>query len=65
MCSPEKPTALTRYPQTNWAVIEVNDGETEEEAWRRYLATNPGCANTHIKIFNYPAKVPLKTEGTP
>lgn len=64
MCGMEKPTALTKYFETKLAVIEVNDGETEEEAWRRYLATHPGYANTHIKIFHYPAKVcPGKAKG--
>jgi hypothetical protein len=60
----EKPTALTKYFETKLAVIEVKEGETEEEAWRRYLATHPGYANTHIKIFQYPAKAcPSKAKG--
>lgn len=64
MCFMQKPTALTKYFETKLAVIEVNEGETEEEAWRRYLATHPGHAKTHIKIFHYPAKVSLsKAKG--
>ena len=64
MAGMEKPTALTKYFETKLAVIEVKEGETEEEAWRRYLATHPGYANTHIKIFHYPAKVSLsKAKG--
>jgi hypothetical protein len=51
----DKSTALTRYFQTKLAVIEVKEGETQEEAWRRYLTTNPEYANSHIKIFHYPA----------
>ncbi|MFW6123327.1 MAG: hypothetical protein ACOC6L_03735 [Thermodesulfobacteriota bacterium] len=58
MCQPEKNTALGKYLETKLAVIEVKDGETQEEAWRRYLTLNPGYANTHIKIFHYPAKKP-------
>lgn len=56
MCQSEKNTALGKYLETKLAVIEVKDGETQEEAWRRYLTHNPGCANTHIKIFHYPPK---------
>ena len=52
----EHSTALTNYFTTKLAVIVVNDGETEEEAWRRYLADHPGYADTRIKIFHYPAK---------
>jgi hypothetical protein len=53
----EKPTALTKYFETKLAVVEVNEGETQEEAWRRYLTTHPGYANARVKIFHYPAEV--------
>ncbi len=59
MCHSEKITALSKYFEAKLAVIEVNEGETQEEAWRRYLTHNPGYANTHIKIFHYPAKTSL------
>ena len=59
MCHSEKTTGLSKYFETKLAVIEVNDGETQEEAWRRYLTLNPGYADTHIKIFHYPAKTTL------
>jgi hypothetical protein len=55
----DKPTAVSKYLETKLAVIEVHDGETQEEAWRRYLILHPECANTHIKIFHYPAKKTL------
>jgi hypothetical protein len=55
----EKSTALTKYFEPRLAVIIVNEGETEEEAWRRYLAIHPGYANARIKIFHYPGKVSL------
>jgi hypothetical protein len=64
VCGFEKPTALTKYFETKLAVIEVKDGETQEEAWQRYLLTNPGNCNAHIKIFHYPEQsVPEKGSG--
>jgi hypothetical protein len=58
VCHSEKPTGLSKYFDTKLAVIEVHEGETQEEAWRRYLTRNPEYANTHIKIFHYPVKKP-------
>lgn len=60
----EKPDGLGKYFETKLAVIEVNDGETQEEAWRRYLSLNPGLANSRIRIFHYPAKKPLEKAKT-
>lgn len=66
MSHSEKPTMVTKYFGTKLAVIEVNDGETQEEAWRRYLTLNPGGADTHIKIFHFPPQKPLeKTKADP
>jgi hypothetical protein len=53
----ERPTILTKYFETKLAIVEVNEGETQEEAWRRYLTTHPGHANARVKIFHYPAEV--------
>jgi len=58
VCHSEKNTGLGKYLETKLAVIEVKEGETQEEAWRRYLTLNPGSANTHIKIFHYTVKKP-------
>jgi hypothetical protein len=33
------------------AIIILNDGETREEAWQRYLAKNPGAEDAGAKIF--------------
>lgn len=52
----EKPTALISTFQKKLAVIEVNDGETQEQAWCRFLSTNPGYAKVPIRIFHYPAQ---------
>ncbi len=56
MFTSEKPTALISTFQKKLAVIEVNDGETQEEAWCRFLITNPKYAKVPIRIFHYPAK---------
>jgi hypothetical protein len=57
----EQPTTLTRLFQTDLAVIEVKNGESQEEAWKRHLATNPAIALARIKVFHYPAPEGLKT----
>jgi len=52
----KKSTALTKYFQTKLAVVEVGEGESQEEAWQHYLTLHPEYSDTHIKIFHYPAK---------
>lgn len=54
----KKSTALTKYFQTKLAVVEVGEGESQEEAWQRYLTLHPEYSDTHIKVFHYPAKDP-------
>ncbi len=63
MCSIENESAVTQYFQTKLAVIEVRQGESQEDAWRRYLAENPEDAGAHVKIFHYPEPSPLKKKG--
>ena len=46
-------SAVAQYFKTNLAVVEVNNGESEEEAWRRYLADNPEAKMAQVKIFHY------------
>ena len=53
-------TALSQYLRTNLAVVEVRRGESQEDAWRRYLADNPECVGACVKIFHYPKPSPLK-----
>jgi hypothetical protein len=35
-------------------VVEVVNGESQEEAWRRYLTHHPESIGVRIKIFHYP-----------
>ena len=55
-------SAITQYFQTKLAVVEVRNGESQEDAWRRYLADNPDNAGAHVKIFQYPGPSPLKKQ---
>jgi hypothetical protein len=58
--SPENHSAMTKYFRTNLAVVVVKNGESQDEAWLRYLADNPECAGVSVKIFHYPGPSPLK-----
>jgi hypothetical protein len=60
--SSENESAITQYFQTKLVVVEVQNGESQEDAWRRYLAENPGSAGAHVKIFHYPEPSSLKKE---
>ncbi len=62
MVSPENQSAIRQYFQTKLVVVEVRNGESQEDAWRRYLAEHPGCSGAHVKIFHYPQPSPLKKE---
>jgi hypothetical protein len=53
-------SAVTQYFQTKLVVVEVRNGETQEDAWSRYLTENPENAGVHVKIFHYPEPSPLK-----
>ena len=50
----EDQSVLARYLNINLAVVEVRNGESQEEAWRRYLADHPESAGVRIKIFHHP-----------
>ncbi len=56
-------SVVAQYFQTKLAVVEVRNGESQEDAWRRYLAENPDQAGAHVKIFHYPEPSPLKKKG--
>jgi hypothetical protein len=43
------------------AVVEVRNGESKEEAWRRHLSDHPESASVRIKIFNYHNSCPRKS----
>jgi hypothetical protein len=40
------------------AVVEVHNGESQEEAWRRHLSRHPESVGVRIKIFHYPDPSP-------
>ena len=63
MCSIENESAIGQYFQTKLAVVEVRNGESQEDAWRRHLAEKPENAGAHVKIFHYPKPSPLKKQG--
>jgi hypothetical protein len=52
----ENHSALAQYLMTNAAVVEIRNWESQEEAWRRYLADNPQSIRAHVKIFHYPTR---------
>jgi hypothetical protein len=50
----EEPTGLLdKYLYQRVVVVEVQNGESQEEAWRHHLLTNPGDDTVYIKIFHY------------
>jgi len=61
--SVQNESAIKQYFQMKLAVVEVKNGESQEEAWRRYLADNPEYAGAHVKIFHYPEPSPLKKKN--
>jgi|WetSurMetagenome_2_1015567.scaffolds.fasta_scaffold60477_3 hypothetical protein len=61
--SVQNESVITQYFQTKLAVVEVRPGESQEDAWHRYLADNPDNAGAHVKIFHYPEPSPLKKNG--
>lgn len=45
---------LMKYFDVRLAVVEVNAGETEEEAWMRHLEKHPEHRHVNIRIFHCP-----------
>ena len=60
MHSSENHSAIAKYFRKNLAVVVVKNGESQDDAWRRFLADNPECAGVNVKIFHYPGPSPLK-----
>ncbi len=48
---------MARIFQVSSVVVEVQHGESQDDAWGRYLATNPEGARASVKIFHYPGPV--------
>ncbi len=53
----EDQSGLAHYLKMNVAVVEVRTGESQEEAWYRYLADHPESVGVRVKIFHYPSQV--------
>ncbi len=49
----ENRSGLGQNLKINVAVVEVRCGESQEEAWHRYLAENPESVRVDVKIFHY------------
>jgi hypothetical protein len=49
-----KKSILDQDLKISVAVVEVVNGESQEEAWRRYLTHHPESIGVRIKIFHYP-----------
>lgn len=54
MSDSEDQSVLAQYLNIDVAVVEVRKGESQEEAWRRYLAVHPESVGVCVKIFHYP-----------
>ena len=50
----ELPETIGKYFGCRIAIVQVNSGETKEEAWNRNLAKHPEDIHASIKIFNFP-----------
>ena len=54
----EKQPAISQHFQTKLVVVEVKNGESQDDAWHRYLGENPGSVRAQIKIFHFPQPSP-------
>jgi hypothetical protein len=60
MLESEYQPVLAKYLNIKLAVVEVRNGENQEEAWRRHLADHPESASVHIKILHHHNSSPCK-----
>jgi len=58
MSDSEDQPVVAQYLNINLAVVEVRNGESKEEAWRRYLSVHPESVGVRVKIFHYPNPSP-------
>ena len=61
MSDSEDQPVVAQYLNIDLAVVEVRKGESQEEAWRRYLAVHPESVGVRVKIFHYPNSSPPKS----
>ena len=57
-------TELAKYFHQKVTVVELENGESKEEAWRRHLLSHPECATADVKIFHCPRQRSPKPEET-
>ncbi len=48
---------LNKYFDIRLAIIDVEPGETDEEAWNRHVKEHPEERNVNIRIFNRKTEV--------
>ena len=48
----EEKDHLSKLLNLRMAIVEVGIAETNEQAWRRHLTTNPKDLYANVKIFN-------------
>ena len=58
MDDPENLSGLTLPKKTNVVVVVVRHGESQGEAWRRYLADHPESFGVDVRIFHYSNPMP-------
>jgi len=56
----QKISLLAQDQKISVAVMEVRNGESKEEAWRRYLNDHPEKVGVRVTIFHYPNPSPRK-----
>ncbi len=44
---------MTRVFNTPLVVVQVKQGESQEQAWQRYLKEHPADRAATVKVFNY------------
>ena len=54
---------LAKYFHSKPVVVEIKNGETREDAWRRHLLSHPENARAEVKIFHRPWKDSQKPES--
>ena len=48
----EPHSTVMNYFAYQMAIIQVNNGENNEEAWQRHVMENPEDINATIRVFN-------------
>ncbi len=51
--SDERFPVLTRVFSTPLVIVQVKKGESQEQAWHRYVKEHPADRAATVKVFNY------------